>query len=160
MEEMIESHNHTMNAQQNKVMPTRDNVIPCSTWSLQMDPIMLPSLPSLPTLMEIKDEIRLIKIAGFDNNLIGLTNQGHVLKFDSLRDEQSSSRGQWTYVCGNRCLPHYDLNVPPTQLPNFSEVDKVRQNPVFSPPEGEEKLVSELPETMQITHVSIFAIPL
>jgi len=86
--------------------------------------------------MEIKDEIRLIKIAGFDNNLIGLTNQGHVLIFDSLSDEQSSSRGQWTY------------------LPNFSEVDKVRQNPVFSPPEGEEKLVSELPETMQITHIS------
>jgi hypothetical protein len=40
------------------------------------------------------------------------------------------------------------------QLPNFSQVDRVLQHPVFSPPEGKEKLVSDLPETMQITHVS------
>jgi len=86
--------------------------------------------------MEMKDETKLIKIAAFDNNLIGLTNEGHVLKFDSLSNEASSARGQWTY------------------LPNFSEVDRVRQHPVFSPPEGEEKLMLEPPETMQITHIS------
>jgi len=65
-----------------------------------------------------------------------LTNQGHVLKFDSLSHEESTPRGQWSY------------------LANFSEVDRVREHPVFTPPDGKERLVSEVPKTMQITHVS------
>ena len=40
------------------------------------------------------------------------------------------------------------------KLPNFSETAKIRQHPVFSPPEDQqERLTIELPETIQITHV-------
>ncbi|KIM90238.1 hypothetical protein PILCRDRAFT_811954 [Piloderma croceum F 1598] len=136
MEEIIESHDNTMNAEHHKAVATPDKVIPCSTWDLNLNPVRLPALPSLPALVEIKGETKLIKIAGSDQNLIGLTNQGHVLKFDSLNNELSASRGTWTY------------------LPNFSQVDRVLQHQVFSPADDKEKHISELPQTMQITHIS------
>jgi SCF-associated factor 1 len=98
MEQIIESHDNVMNAEHHKAAATADKAIPCSTWDLTLDPVKLPPLPLLPTLVEIKEDIRLIKIAGFDNNLIGLTNQGHVLKFNSLDNESATSRGVWTYV--------------------------------------------------------------
>jgi SCF-associated factor 1 len=102
MEEIIESHDNTMNAQHHKAVATPDKVIQCSTWDLNMDPVRLPALPPLPALVEIKEETKLIKIAGFDQKLIGLTNQGHVLKFDSLGTAISASRGTWSYVRSNR----------------------------------------------------------
>jgi hypothetical protein len=51
-------------------------------------------------LVETEEDTKLIKIACFDNNLIGLTNQGHVLRFSSLENELESSRarGAWSYV--------------------------------------------------------------
>jgi len=98
MEQIVESHDIAMNAQRNKSIPTEDKVIPCSTWNLQLDPIRLPVIPSLPKLVEIEEETKLIKIAGLDNILIGLTNQGHVLAFNSLDNENATSRGVWTYV--------------------------------------------------------------
>jgi SCF-associated factor 1 len=102
MEENIELHDNTMNAQNHKAVATPDRVIPCSVWDLNLDPFKLLALPSLPTLVELKEETKLIKIAGLDHKLIGLTNQGHVLKFDSSINEASTSHGTWTYVKLNR----------------------------------------------------------
>lgn len=100
MVRIIEDHDDAVGAQHRKVLATSNNVIPCSTWYLTRDPIKLPLLPSLPALLDTK-ETKLTKIAAFDNNLIGLTNQGHVLKFDCLSDEDTVTRGQWTYVSSN-----------------------------------------------------------
>jgi SCF-associated factor 1 len=40
----------------------------------------------------------LIQIAAFDNNVVGLTNQGHVLKYGSLHSEVEVPNGRWEYV--------------------------------------------------------------
>lgn len=69
-------------------------------------PVRLPSIPAdLPRLpgtgisSEVLDRpTKLIKIAGMDNNLIGLTNKGHVLRFDMLDGEDSYQQGHWEYV--------------------------------------------------------------
>jgi hypothetical protein len=81
-----------------------DDVIPCVTWDLQMNPIRLPALPHLPELSDTgeagdsDENIVLIQIAALDNNLVGLTNKGHVLKYSNLIDEASVVRGKWEYV--------------------------------------------------------------
>lgn len=82
----------------NTVHATRNKEIPCAVWDLQQDSFKLSALPSLPMPPDFKDDIKLVKIAGFDNNLIGLTNYGHVLKYDSVINESAVKRGQWTYV--------------------------------------------------------------
>jgi SCF-associated factor 1 len=54
-----------------------------------------------------------------------------------LESETSIPHGRWQY------------------LPNFSEAARIRQHPVFSPPEDQhQRLTVELPETIQITHIS------
>jgi len=74
-------------------------IIPCAIWEVDLDPVRLPPLPLLPGLTGESDaEIQLIKIAGLDNHLIGLTNQGHVLKFDALQSESTALSGSWQYV--------------------------------------------------------------
>jgi SCF-associated factor 1 len=81
-----------------------EDVIPCVTWDLQMNPIRLPALPPLPELSEdgeagqSVEDIILIQIAALDNNLVGLTNNGHVLKYSNLVDESSVAGGKWEYV--------------------------------------------------------------
>jgi SCF-associated factor 1 len=88
------------------VVPDEGKVIPCHTWEMRKDPVRLPVLPDLPDLpatglseKERKKETKLIKIAPFDNCLVGLTNKGHVLKIDGLSDEESIQI--WRYVSGN-----------------------------------------------------------
>jgi SCF-associated factor 1 len=73
------------------IVPDGGTVIPCHTWEMNMDPVKLPILPDLPDLPatglpeeERRKETKLIKIAAFDNSLVGLTNKGHVLKMDGL----------------------------------------------------------------------------
>src|SRR5216683_5840864 len=86
--------------------PTADHRIPCVAWPLRADPLRLPPIPQLPELnhTELSQEERsktttLIKIAAFDNYLIGLTNKGHVLKFGDLSNENSFDRTtRWQYV--------------------------------------------------------------
>ena len=85
------------------IVPDDGKVIPCHTWEMKKDPIKLPILPDLPDLSatglpeeERKKETKLIKIAAFDNCLVGLTNKGHVLKMDGLTDEESVPI--WRYV--------------------------------------------------------------
>ena len=85
---------------------TEDHRIPCVTWSLRADPLRIPPIPQLPDLEstgvsqeERSKETTLIKIAAFDNHLIGLTNKGHVLKFGDLSNEYSFDRTtRWQYV--------------------------------------------------------------
>jgi SCF-associated factor 1 len=88
--------------------PTADHRIPCVAWPLRADPLRLPPIPQLPELnhTELSQEERsktttLIKIAAFDNYLIGLTNKGHVFKskFGDLSNENSFDRTtRWQYV--------------------------------------------------------------
>ncbi|PSR71036.1 hypothetical protein PHLCEN_2v13084 [Hermanssonia centrifuga] len=125
-----------------KISADHPEVIPCHVWDLQgFDPVILPPIPeNLPEIphtglsVEEQDKpTKLIKISGMDNNIIGLTNKGHVLRFDGLNNENSYSRGRWEY------------------LPHFSEVTKVREDPTFS---REAEPTLEPPSTMLITHIS------
>ena len=86
--------------------PTADRQVPCIAWSLQADPLRIPHIPQLPepeytglSQEEKPSATTLIKIAAFDNYLIGLTNKGHVLKFGDLSKENSFDRmTRWQYV--------------------------------------------------------------
>jgi SCF-associated factor 1 len=86
--------------------PTAERHVPCVAWPLRADPLRIPHIPQLPELnhTELSEEERstattLIKIAAFDNHLIGLTNKGHVLKFGDLSNENSFDRTtRWQYV--------------------------------------------------------------
>ena len=82
---------------------TEDHRIPCVAWSLRADPLRLPPIPKLPELEstglspeEREKSTTLIKIAAFDNNIIGLTNKGHVLKFGDVSSFDRTTR--WQYV--------------------------------------------------------------
>jgi SCF-associated factor 1 len=89
---------------------TTDHHIPCFAWPLRADPLRIPPIPELPelnhtgSLQEKETEMTiLIKIAAFDNHLIGLTNKGHVLKFGDLSNEDSFDRRTcWQYVRSSR----------------------------------------------------------
>lgn len=102
----ITNQNDTMNHDgNNKAQASEDGVIPCVAWELRADPVRLPRLPTLPKLSSNNDDAgenintHLVQIAGLDRHLIGLTNQGHVLKFEFLDDEVSALAGTWEYVC-------------------------------------------------------------
>ncbi|EGO22280.1 hypothetical protein SERLADRAFT_472869 [Serpula lacrymans var. lacrymans S7.9] len=122
----------------NRAHPTADGVIHCTTWELHKDPLRLPSLPRLPQLDDVTrsavsgEDTKLVKIAAMDHCLIGLTNHGHVLKFN-VGDETNEIRGEWVY------------------LPNFSEVGRIQQHPTFSPEDGTRL---DIPQTTRITHIS------
>lgn len=99
----IQTANQEMDMQGHKqAQAGDDNVIPCVTWALDLDPVYLPSIPPLPALdngcPEEDNPTQLIKIAGLDNCLIGLTNKGHVLKISNLENEHIASRQNWEYV--------------------------------------------------------------
>ena len=86
-----------------KAQATKDGTIPCATWDLDITPIRLPSMPSLPELLntgspKTSQNTELVQIAAFDSHIVGLTNYGHVLKFGPLDDENSVSQGRWEYV--------------------------------------------------------------
>ncbi|KAF9461207.1 regulator of chromosome condensation 1/beta-lactamase-inhibitor protein II [Collybia nuda] len=135
MKNHIQRANEHMDSQgDKKVNQDPDDVIPCATWDLDIDPVQLPSIPSLPALnvgaFDEDKPTRLVKLAGLDCHIIGLTNKGHVLKFGSLDDELSASRGNWEY------------------LPEYSEIYKVSQHPVFS------QSGIEPPKTLHVTHIS------
>ena len=144
-----------------------ETVIPCHTWEVEMDPVKLPCIPSLPDLQmtglpeeERRKKTKLIKITSIDHSLIGLTNKGHVLKIDGLASEHSICT--WRYVSENTrviLLPSFNRD---TQLPNFSEIGEVKKHPAFHATTGnggEEKppQVELLSDTMLITHVSDIA---
>ena len=150
------------------IVPDGGTVIPCYTWEINMDPVKLPALPNLRDLPatglpgdECRKETKLIKIAGFQNSLVGLTNKGHVLKMDKLYTEDSARI--WHYVSKSvRMIWHPSLNSD-TQLPNYSEIAKVKKHPTFHATvgnDGQERpsQVELLSDTMLITHVSYIAV--
>ncbi|PCH36203.1 RCC1/BLIP-II [Wolfiporia cocos MD-104 SS10] len=120
-----------------KAVPTAQDpyVIPCYTWEMQgIDPVLLPpilsgGLPELPDAgLSEEDEAagtKLVKIAGLDDAIIGLTNKGHVLMYDNLTGEDDYRRGSWQY------------------LHKFSELAQIRNHPTF-----------EDTSTLRITHIS------
>ena len=149
------------------VVPDDGTIIPCHTWGINKDPVKLPILPDLPDLHatglpeeERRKETKLIKIAAFDNCLVGLTNKGHVLKIDGLTDEDSIQI--WRYVSENAWKRCNIFSSHDTQLPYYSEIDKVKEHSAFRTTTGDDGQENppqvELPsDTMLITHVSDIA---
>lgn len=159
----LEEHTRELELQQ-VVVPAQDGVIHCKTWELHHDLLELPPIPSsLPSISPLtsevdelgndvgKEERRLVKIAGGEGFLIGLTNEGHVLRIDfnidyedqdlsRLRDAFRRRTCQWEY------------------LPDFSELERIQQHPVFShglsilDSRGDTNVTP--PVRLQITHIS------
>jgi SCF-associated factor 1 len=88
-----------------------DGTIQCCNGKVtELDPIVLPDLPHLPLYdRDVACLPRLIKIAAGDQFMIGLTNHGHVLKFDLTGIDNQSTPGElicafnqrhWQYVSG------------------------------------------------------------
>jgi len=148
-------------------VPNGGTVIPCRAKETKMDPIRLPipsDLPDLPMTglpeEECRKETKLIKIVACLGSLIGLTNKGHVLKMDGLEEEDAT--WAWDYVSESaRMIWHPFLNRD-MQLPNYSEIDKVKKHPAFHTTTGSngEKRSPQVKlssDTMLITHVSCIA---
>jgi SCF-associated factor 1 len=111
--------------------PLPDGVIPCATWDLGADPTRLPGLPSLPKLTatgeldEAVDEIKIIKIAALDAHLVALTNQGHVVLFSGLGDENTGSTGRWQYASN---LAHSSMSADSEYKPLASQFQRARSS--------------------------------
>ncbi|KAI6114811.1 regulator of chromosome condensation 1/beta-lactamase-inhibitor protein II [Pisolithus croceorrhizus] len=131
MSREIDEHNDIMNGEGQRVIELEEDVIPCVTWQLHYDPHRLPDLPSLPSLSggSYAKDIRLVKIAAMDQHLVGLTNQGHVVKF-CLQGGELSRWTTWEY------------------LPLFSEPDKIKEHVTSAVPGV------RLPSSILITHIS------
>ncbi|KAF9006072.1 regulator of chromosome condensation 1/beta-lactamase-inhibitor protein II [Cyathus striatus] len=142
MHNRIQQKFETMNLDGDKKAPSTPNrEISCVTWKLDMDPVRLPSIPTLPELSSTgnrsdKRYPQLVKIAALDRNIIGLTNEGHVLQFGGLDNETSASQGRWEY------------------LPKFSDINEIRENLTLQNSASNGKNGGFPPKTMQITHIS------
>ncbi|TBU47471.1 RCC1/BLIP-II [Dichomitus squalens] len=130
-----------------KARPTEaePNVVPCYWWVLHgADPVRLPpipsgSLPALPhtglTQEALDEETKLVKIAALDNNIIGLTNKGHVLRYGELYGEDEYQQGRWEY------------------LPLFSDVQQIKNKFASTTSDNSSPGYSP-PDSMLITHIS------
>ncbi|KIJ20926.1 hypothetical protein PAXINDRAFT_106772 [Paxillus involutus ATCC 200175] len=130
MQEMIDSHNTTMDEAGSRIS-VADSVISCSHWELHKDPQRLPELPRLPRLVSGAEDVdvHLIKIAALENHLVGLTNHGHVLKI-SVQHSDRARQESWEY------------------LPHFSESEKIKQH--LTSASSELKSLQDI----RITHIS------
>lgn len=126
LEQHIRRLNDEMDRQDKKALPTSNNVIPCVTLSINVDPLRLPPLPPLPELNATGGEIQLIQIAALDAHIIGLTNKGHVVKFGALENEAIMSRGVWQYVGF--------LNCPRSSSSNIVLVAKIQRSQTCAEP--------------------------
>ncbi|KIO32011.1 hypothetical protein M407DRAFT_67253 [Tulasnella calospora MUT 4182] len=130
-----------------------EDVIPCSSLAIAASPLVLPPIPDdLPDLSSadpasesFEATVVLVRIGAGDDFLVGLTNKGHVLSIDLTgggdRAPQGSEwlREQWR----TRRRPGW------VYLPQYSDVEQVKQNPVFASDSG------VLPPTkMKITHIA------
>ena len=89
------------------VIPAADRpgVIPCNPYVLEgVDPVKLFPLTTgdLPELRgtgtTVEGETKIVKIAGLEHSIIGLTNKGHVLIYHVNDRERPQLPGQWIYV--------------------------------------------------------------
>ena len=145
-------------------IPDDGAVISFRTMEIDWDPVKAPMLPDLPELPETglseeerRKETKLIKIAATHNCFIGLTNKGHVLRLDGL--SHGDSGGTWDYVRKSAWKISYLYLKGDTQLPNFSEIDKIKECSAFHTTigdDGEERppKVELSSDTMLITDVS------
>ena len=149
------------------IIPDNRTFIPCRTWEIDWDPAKLPMLPDLPDLLgtglpeeERRKETKLIKIAAHYNHLIRLTNKGHVLGLSMLDNKDSAM--SWHYMCKSAQTILYLYSNGDTQLPNYSEIDKVKEHPAFHTTIGDDgearsPKVKLSPNIMLITHVGYIA---
>ena len=149
------------------ILPDNRMVIPCQTWEIKMDPVKLPKLPDLPDLPETglteeerRRETKLIKITSFLSRAVGLTNKGHVLVLHGLSGKDFTEA--WEYVRKSAQTILYSHSNGDTQLPNYSETDKVKQHSAFrtttgSDGEARPPEVELSSDTMLITDVSYIA---
>ena len=109
LQHFIDANDRASNKQGdgNEARASEDGTIPCVMSVIQADPYRLPAIPALPNLPDaglteeqLDRETKLIKIAAYDNNLVGLTNKGHVLKFGGLGSRKEYLRSRWEYVRG------------------------------------------------------------
>lgn len=79
-----------------KPIDTSGDAVECRTWEFHDDPHKLPDLPPLPLFVANTStkEVYLIKIAGLNNHLLGLTNHGHVLTIHL----EGGNVSAWEYV--------------------------------------------------------------
>ena len=95
---LVQQKMREMDNEGDQMANAEGTTIPCVPWDMELPPIRLPPIPSLPDFTDDGEEPQLIQIAAFENSIVGLTNLGHVLKFDSLHDETEVPRGHWEYV--------------------------------------------------------------
>lgn len=101
MAEAFRENMRRMTEEDDKAVPTQDRVVPCTCWDLDGQLFgILPSIPDLPNLISSSEGegTRLVQIAGLDNEIVGLTTHGHVLKFRGLVDETVMRQSRWEYV--------------------------------------------------------------
>ncbi|KAI0832117.1 RCC1/BLIP-II [Trametes gibbosa] len=129
-----------------RVDQDKPRIVPCHWWDFHgADPVRLPHIPvhDLPVLHktglpaeQLDEETKLVKIAGIDNCIIGLTNKGHVLRYDSLAGDHTYQQGHWEY------------------MPYFSSVEKLQEHAVYRALDGSDAPQLLPPATMHINHIS------
>ena len=119
------------------IVPDGGTVIPCYTLEINRNFRKLPKLPDLPDLPgtglpeeERQKETKLVKIVAPGQGLVGLTNKGHVLKSNPLTYGEDYTP-HWYYVGESAQSIIYLYSNDDTQLPNYSEIDKVKEHPAF-----------------------------
>ncbi|KAI9060932.1 RCC1/BLIP-II [Trametes sanguinea] len=155
MKAIIDEKNEELNSIENadlkiaakaRINQNDPGVIPCYWWVMHgADPVRLPAIPAenLPILRktgltqeQLDEETKLVKIAGLDNCIIGLTNQGHVLRYERLAGEDEYQQGRWEY------------------LPYFSDLERLREHAIYRPSEESDAPLVSPPETLCINHIS------
>ena len=119
------------------IVPNGGTVVPCYTREINLDLVKLPKLPDLPDLPgtglleeECQKETMLIKIVTSGHCLIGLTNKGHILQSNWLSYIQDYIQ-DWCYVSKSIQTITYLYSNNDTKLPNYSEIDKVKEHLAF-----------------------------
>ncbi|KAG9006088.1 hypothetical protein FRB94_000993 [Tulasnella sp. JGI-2019a] len=128
--------------------PDDDKVVPCTTMEISAAPLLLPEIPQdLPELTPEGDDrvdTQIVRIAAGDEFLIGLTNKGHVLSINLrsptgvpwLKNEFIQKRIGWVY------------------RPEYSEIDRIKQDPVWATAEGETNKPVAPKGPLHISHIS------